>query len=680
MRLDALGGLGELLLDGDGGRPFAARLHRIDDLLLLLGQLVLAQFGQAFDLVDELGPAQQDELALVLAGQRLDDLAGDPLGAAGHEQHVIGAEVQAGLLFDGFFREEPEGASAVPGPDFDRSAGSAELLDEDLGAGGGFRSRCDVHDADAGVRDFALDGFREPGDGAMRRVDWRLPRESEVPAERGGDAERLDGLVAGKKRFHEVEGAADQAVAFLGKEAGSGHRVGKEEDDAVDGTVLCPGGDAFVGLVEGLGQRVHGLDARARGRQRVGGRLVGAGCVEEDPLVLDGLGVGFVGVSQGRVPDDVSRGGRGVGPLGRRRVRRRRGCRDGLGGRRCGFRCGAVSVAVFDDELGHAVQGRVIADLDSFDGWDAEPFAHLAEDLCLLHRVDSEVGLEVEVRFQQVGGISGLLRDERRDGLERLCLLGRHGCPVAACLRCRGRFGRRRFRGGRFLGFRLRGGRRFGCGRRLGPTEACRDVVDDPVDGGVVLELQPLFLREAVVFAQFAEQFGLLDGIDAEVGLEVEVRLEHVLGVAGLLGEEVEQSVQDLLAVRVAGDCTRGRLGRCRHGARRGFRFRRRRRGRRFRFRARCPFRCRRRRGGRAARETALDVFDDAVNRRVVLELQSFLLWKAVVFAQLTEQFGLLDRVDAEVGLQVEVRLQHVLRVPGLLGKQVEQTLSDLVD
>ncbi len=49
------------------------------------------------------------------------------------------------------------------------------------------------------------------------------------------------------------------------------------------------------------------------------------------------------------------------------------------------------------------------------------------------------------------------------------------------------------------------------------------------------------------MFTQFAEQLRLFDRVDAEVGLEVEVRLEHVLGVAGLLGEEVQQAFSDVV-------------------------------------------------------------------------------------------------------------------------------------
>ncbi len=55
---------------------------------------------------------------------------------------------------------------------------------------------------------------------------------------------------------------------------------------------------------------------------------------------------------------------------------------------------------------------------------------YLAEDLNLLHRVDAEVSLEVEVRLQHVGIVSGLLGD---DPLDR----GGHLYGICRCSRRR---------------------------------------------------------------------------------------------------------------------------------------------------------------------------------------------------------------------------------------------------
>ena len=69
-------------------------------------------------------------------------------------------------------------------------------------------------------------------------------------------------------------------------------------------------------------------------------------------------------------------------------------------------------------------------------------------------------------------------------------------------------------------------------------------------EGGVVAELELVVAFDAEAFADEGEDLGLFDGVDAEVGFEVEVEVEHVGGVAGLVGHHG----QDLgLDVQVAG-------------------------------------------------------------------------------------------------------------------------------
>src|SRR5581483_11195241 len=73
---------------------------------------------------------------------------------------------------------------------------------------------------------------------------------------------------------------------------------------------------------------------------------------------------------------------------------------------------------------------------------------------------------------------------------------------------------------------------------------------------------------------QDAEDLGLLHGVDAQVGLHVEARVEEVLGVARLLRDEVDDAGEDFAGGR--GGRGRGRSYRGRGDRRRG----RRRRGR----------------------------------------------------------------------------------------------------
>ena len=66
------------------------------------------------------------------------------------------------------------------------------------------------------------------------------------------------------------------------------------------------------------------------------------------------------------------------------------------------------------------------------------------------------------------------------------------------------------------------------------------DEADDVVEGRVVAELEGVVAFDAVDLADGGEQFGLFDGVDAEVGFEVEVHVEQFGRVAGLFGDERE--------------------------------------------------------------------------------------------------------------------------------------------
>ena len=66
-------------------------------------------------------------------------------------------------------------------------------------------------------------------------------------------------------------------------------------------------------------------------------------------------------------------------------------------------------------------------------------------------------------------------------------------------------------------------------------------------EGGEVAELQVGVAFDAEVFADGREEFGLFDGVDAEVGFEVEVGVEHVGRVAGLVGDQCQHGRVDVL-------------------------------------------------------------------------------------------------------------------------------------
>ena len=78
-----------------------------------------------------------------------------------------------------------------------------------------------------------------------------------------------------------------------------------------------------------------------------------------------------------------------------------------------------------------------------------------------------------------------------------------------------------------------------------GGVGAVADEAEDVVDGWVVAELEFVVAGDGVFLADGGEQFGLFDGVDAEVCFEVEVGGEHVGWVAGLFGDEGDDSGGD---------------------------------------------------------------------------------------------------------------------------------------
>ncbi len=59
---------------------------------------------------------------------------------------------------------------------------------------------------------------------------------------------------------------------------------------------------------------------------------------------------------------------------------------------------------------------------------------------------------------------------------------------------------------------------------------------------GIVTELAVLIAGNAIDFTDRGEHFGLLDGVDAEVGFEIKIQIEHVLRVSGFLDHQREDA------------------------------------------------------------------------------------------------------------------------------------------
>ena len=71
------------------------------------------------------------------------------------------------------------------------------------------------------------------------------------------------------------------------------------------------------------------------------------------------------------------------------------------------------------------------------------------------------------------------------------------------------------------------------------------DEADDVREGWKVTQLEIRLAGDIVGLAHRGKDFGLLDGVDAEVGFEVEIEVKHVDGITSLFGDEAQDAVLD---------------------------------------------------------------------------------------------------------------------------------------
>ncbi len=139
--------------------------------------------------------------------------------------------------------------------------------------------------------------------------------------------------------------------------------------------------------------------------------------------------------------------------------------------------------------------------------------AHRREDLHALDRVDAKVGFEIHRELEHIDGVARLLSDHfKHQRLKLRCAAGRV--------------------------------RNWSGGIRHGP--ALRKVAAHPVDN--LLQRAQLAKFRGIHLGQIHRSFGsllthgredldALDRVDAKVRFEVHRELEHIDGVAGLLGD-----------------------------------------------------------------------------------------------------------------------------------------------
>ena len=182
---------------------------------------------------------------------------------------------------------------------------------------------------------------------------------------------------------------------------------------------------------------------------------------------------------------------------------------------------------------------------------------------------------------------------------------------------------------------------------------------------GEIIQGKVFRRRHVEILPQFAEELGLLDAVDAQVGLQVGVQLDHLGRIAGLLDDEIDQERFEFRrrparrAARPASARAATATAAC-CGSAAGTRA------------------ASRHRDGLGDRGPALDrrapeKLQHVPQRREIVQGEIFRRRHVEVFPQFAEELGLLDAVDAQVGLQVGVQLDHLARIAGLLHNEVNQ-------
>ena len=64
----------------------------------------------------------------------------------------------------------------------------------------------------------------------------------------------------------------------------------------------------------------------------------------------------------------------------------------------------------------------------------------------------------------------------------------------------------------------------------------------------------------------------------------------------------------------------------------------------------------------------------------IIAQFAIFVARDAVDLANRREQFRLLDRVDTKIGFQIEIQIQHVLRIASLFHHQGEQPFLHVIN
>ncbi len=319
------------------------------------------------------------------------------------------------------------------------------------------------------------------------------------------------------------------------------------------------------------------------------------------------------------------------------------------------------------DRLGQAVQ--LVEFLPGEQGHGI--FGGAAFDSKSVQRRRVEIGIAAEDRLDRLTGSPAMLEahlvriaveaDYFRNALNRRC---------------------RRSIDLRQLGNRqsVSGSRRGFAGRAFDRRPA--EIIHHVSQRRKIVQRDILARRDVEILAQLAEQLGLLDAVDAQVGLQVGIQLDDLRRIAGLLDHEINEELFQIGAGGEAGH------------RRRGGRNRRRRDGRNWRDHGGWQFNChpdtrrlaagddgggRHRFFGRRFDRRATEIIHHVSERRKIIERDVLARRDVEILAQLAEQLGLLDTVDAQVGLQVGIQLDDLRRIAGLLDNELDKELFQVL-
>ena len=330
-------------------------------------------------------------------------------------------------------------------------------------------------------------------------------------------------------------------------------------------------------------------------------------------------------------------------------------------------------------------RGRLIGEVDPLVGEDLHPLALLQGGARLLQELREGLyarrGLERDgeadrprhharrgpVRGHGVEAVRGQGAHQSVErGPELGRALGAQGQQPVESIPGRALILRGGSRGGGLRGLRSRRrGRRRWRGRRDDVTALQRGALDHVarqiLKRRVVREPEVRVLLQGVDLANLGHDLGLLHRVDTQIGLQLELRLDLVRFVARALTQHLHhRSIGDLLA-HARRDGRRRWCGCRRSDGRRGLR----------RSRSPCA----------ALQRGALDhVARQILKRRVVREPEVRVLLQGVDLANLGHDLGLLHRVDTQIGLQLELRLDLVRFVARALTQHLHhRPIGDLL-